>query len=232
MTSFNSLEVKLEPCIYSNKLLSKLTFLNKQNNNKFNLLEIKKAIFYAKKYHANQLRQTGEPYYSHPIEVAYLISDYIFRTDIIITSLLHDTLEDTKLTKSMISSIFGTSIANQVEDLTRIKEGRKISSSELVEKLWIQKKYDILLIKLFDRLHNMQTISGKSPDKGPKIVEETINDFIVLAAYLKVVDIEKEIAQLCYQYINYKLFDSDSTIPFGNDNQLLSLIFQNGSERK
>jgi (p)ppGpp synthase/HD superfamily hydrolase len=88
-----------------------------------------------------------------------------FRTDIIITSLLHDTIEDTALTKTMIDSIFGSQVANQVEDLTKVKVDRKISAEETVELLWLQKKYDVLIIKLFDRIHNVQTIGVKSPEK-------------------------------------------------------------------
>jgi (p)ppGpp synthase/HD superfamily hydrolase len=162
------------------------------------LSEIKKAIYYAKKYHGEQKRQSGEPYYSHPIEVAYMISDYLFRTDIIVTSILHDTIEDTELTFEMIDSIFGSLVAKQVMDLTRIKEdSHKISSAETVELLFKQKKYDLLLIKLFDRLHNMQTIGVKSPEKIKKIVEETLLIFLALAAYLEKLDIEKEIGDLC-----------------------------------
>ncbi len=222
---------KFEPCFYSNRLLDKLALLNAKSKEPIDILEIKKAIYYAKKYHANQLRKTLEPYYSHPIEVAYMISDYLFKKDILITSLLYDTLEDTELTYEMIKSLFGQQIANQVQDLTRIKNGYKITSAVMVESLWIEKKYDLLLVKLFDRLHNMQTISAHSPDKRNKIVQETVNNFIVLAAYLNLTDIEKKIAQLCFECFNSGLLD-DPTIPFGNDKNLLSLVFQNDLERK
>lgn len=96
-------------------------------------------------------------------------SDYLFRTDIIITSILHDTIEDTDLTFEMIQTEFGSLVASQVSDLSRIKvAGKKISSAELVKSLWLQKKYDQLLIKLFDRLHNVLTIHARSPEKQKK----------------------------------------------------------------
>ncbi len=127
------------------------------------------------------MRQSGEPYYSHPIEVAYMTSDYLFRTDIIVTSILQDTIEDTELSKSMIASIFGEQVASQVMDLTRIKEdGCKISSAEIMKLLYQQKKYDTLIIKLFDRLHNIQTISAKSQEKAKKIIKETLQHFLVI----------------------------------------------------
>ena len=137
-------ELQFEGCIYSDRLLDKLLFLMQETGKKVDIVEIKKAIFYARKYHGNQKRQSGEPYYSHPLEVAYMISSYLLRTDIIVTSILHDTLEDTELTFEMIETIFGKIVANQVMDLTRIKEdGEKISSAVMVESLWIQKKYDL-----------------------------------------------------------------------------------------
>ena len=95
MKDINCWEEKFKACVYSDKLLAKLLRLNEKTQIKTNINEVKKAIFYAKKYHGDQKRLTGEPYYSHPLEVASLVSNYIGRTDIIVTSILHDTLEDT-----------------------------------------------------------------------------------------------------------------------------------------
>ena len=120
-------------CMYSNRLMNKLNVLNQKVHSKVDLVEIDKAIYYARKYHGTQMRQSGEPFYSHPLEVAYMISDYLFRTDIIVTSILHDCIEDTLLTKEMIVKEFGYKIANQVEDLTRVKNDKKISSAEIVK---------------------------------------------------------------------------------------------------
>ena len=165
MEDIRNWQSKFDSCIYSNRLLDKLLLINatKPKMNKINIVEVQKAIYYAKKYHGAQKRQSGEPYYSHPLEVAYMIAGYLFRTDVLVASILHDTIEDTDLTFEMIESIFGFVVAEHVMDLTRVKEGGKISSAEMVELLWLQKKYDVLLIKQFDRLHNMQTIGAKSP---------------------------------------------------------------------
>ena len=227
MEKNNSWITKYENCLYSDRLITKLISLNEKTKNKINILEIKKAIYYAKKYHGTQKRDSGEPYYSHPLEVAYMVSDYLFRTDIIITSILHDTIEDTSLTFEMIQSEFGSLVASQVADLSRIKvTGSKISSAEMVKSLWLQKKYDLLLVKLFDRLHNIQTIGVKSPEKIHKIIEETISTFLVLAVYLNITDAEKEIIQLCSKYINPNLLDEVHSHPFESD-QNLPLISQN-----
>ena len=221
-------ELEFESCIYSSRLIDKLLLLNKQAIQQIDITEVKKAIFYAKKYHADQMRQSGEPYYSHPLEVAYMISDYLFRTDIIVTSILHDTLEDTDLNYEMIESLFGSIVAGQVEDLTRIKEDQKITSAEMVESLWIQQKYDVLLIKQFDRLHNMQTIGAKSPEKIQKIIKETMSTFTVLAAYLGIRDVEEKIISCCRKFIKNSVFVEDvgTDLLEKRDAELLSLIVQ------
>ncbi len=100
-----------------------------------------------------------------------MASDYLFRTDILVTAILHDTLEDTELTYEEIASIFGKNIADNVESLTRIKEdGKKLSSSEILESLRISGRDEILLIKLFDRLDNLRTIYYKPKLKIRKAI--------------------------------------------------------------
>ena len=153
MEDVNSWQLKFQPCCYSDKFLNELYELNEKVDNPVDINEIKKAIFYARKYHGTQIRQSGEPYYSHPIEVAYMLARYAakeeiryFRTDLLVTSVLHDTIEDTKLTFNMITDIFGAIVAEQVEDLTRIKNGLKLSAAETVRSLWLQKKSDVLLM--------------------------------------------------------------------------------------
>lgn len=229
MTSNHDWQLNFDSCKYSNRLLDKLLWINatKPRDHKINIVEVQKAIYYAKKYHGDQKRQSGEPYYTHPLEVAYMISDYLFRTDVLVTSILHDTIEDTELTFEMIEDAFGFRIAEQVEDLTRVKNHGKISSAEMVEFLWLQKKYDVLLIKQFDRLHNMQTIGVKSPEKMQKIISETISNFTVLAATLGIRDVEEKIIQSCMEVTKQDSVDADQDLLCKNDAALLSLMFQN-----
>ena len=190
-------------CFYSRKLIDKLSLMNailpKRGEKLIDLAEVKKGIYYAKYYHADQMRESGEPYYSHPIEVAYMVADYLPRTDIIIAAILHDTLEDTEFSREEIIEVFGKKIAEQVYDLTRIKEnGVKISSAQMIEDLWLQKKYDVLLVKLFDRIHNMQTISVKSPKKIQKISEETIKNFLIALIDSGNYELYQRLKNLCF----------------------------------
>ncbi|MGD0466724.1 MAG: HD domain-containing protein [Gammaproteobacteria bacterium] len=238
MTDISCWESKFESCIYSDKLLNKLISLDKHGSHKINLIEVKKAIYYARKYHGNQKRQSGEPYYSHPIEVAYQIADYAFKTDVLVTSILHDTLEDTKLTKEMIGCIFGSTVANNVEDLTRVKTDQKISAAETMKSLYLQSKNDLLLIKIFDRLHNMQTISAKSPEKIEKITEETLKEFIIIIMSLgrivpKILEIEKKIIKLCYRHLFIKQhLQQDLKMIYEDNFQLFFPNVQNGEDLK
>lgn len=199
MEDINCWQSKFTICQYSQKLLNKLNLLNSVSYYPVDIDEIIKALYYARKYHGTQIRKSGEPYYSHPIEVADMVSDYIFRTDIIVTSILHDTIEDTKLTKEMISYAFGGIVASQVDDLTRIKIDKKISAAQTLHTLFAENKEYILYIKLFDRLHNMRTIGSLPVSKIIKILDETLTHFIPFAQSLKMHNVAKELLQLCLQ---------------------------------
>ena len=226
-TSINKQEML--NCLYSKRLLEKLHLINLDlsRNSKIDIMEIETAIIYARYYHGDQKRDSGESYYSHPLEVAHMVSDYLPRTDIIVTAILHDTLEDTALTKEEIEETFGAKIAEQVYGLTRVKEdGVKISSAKMVEELWISKKSDLIVIKLFDRIHNMQTIASKSPEKIKKIMEETIKSFLVLCPHLDILEIEEKLISLCDK--NSITQKQSNDLFFQKDNDLLiSLGFQN-----
>jgi (p)ppGpp synthase/HD superfamily hydrolase len=229
MEELEDWQKEFEYCIYAKRLLDKVIYLNSiVKVPPVDVLAVKKAIYYARKYHGSQMRQSGEPFYSHPIEVAYMISDYLFKTDVIVTSILHDTIEDTELTKEKISEEFGIKVANQVMDLTRIKEGGiKISSAEMVEILYKEKKHDVLLIKLFDRMHNMQTISAKSPEKIKKVVNETLSYFIVLSEYLSLPNIAKVMhANICKAIALHDQESDNIKFSFQDNYNPLSLIYE------
>ena len=118
-------------CKYSVRLIEKLKLLDTKNVLDFEV--INQAIYFAKKYHQGQLRKSGEPFYSHPLEVAYIISDYNLKTDVIAASILHDIVEDTEVTVEMILETFGRRIAEMVDRLTRDRpDGTKLSVKEII----------------------------------------------------------------------------------------------------
>ncbi|XVN42515.1 MAG: HD domain-containing protein [Candidatus Rickettsia vulgarisii] len=196
-------------CYYSKRLLQKLLLLNKCAINKIDLNQVTKAIYYAKKYHSGQKRKTGELFYTHTLEVAYMVADYSFKTDVIVTAILHDVIEDTECTQEMIAKAFNDKIAYYVKDLTRIKKDYKISAVEMVKILYMQKNDDLLLIKLCDRLHNMQTVRAKPLDKIWQTTSETLQIFLSLAAYLKIPELARELEQHCLNVIfNYEILQN------------------------
>lgn len=167
----------LEPCNYSVRLLEKLKFLN--HNNVLDFTLINKAIGWAKKYHGEQKRKSGELFYTHPLEVAYMIADYNLKTEIIVASILHDIVEDTEVTVGMIVDHFSWRIAEMVDRLTRDRpDGTKLSLEEILNNAYSKDDKEVLLIKLFDRIHNLNTVSFLTEKNITKQITETYNSLL------------------------------------------------------
>ena len=222
----------LEPCQYSTRLIEKLESLDTKNILDFDL--INKAIYFARKYHGDQKRKSGEAYYTHPLEVAYMVSDYKLKTDVIVASILHDIVEDTEVTAGMIFDNFSWRIAQMVDKLTRDRpDGSKLSVQEVINNAYYKKDNEVLLIKLFDRLHNVQTIGSMSTEKTKKITDETLKKFITLSIYLGekisgILEIENKLIELCYQNIPVKQLQVQNQEMVFEDNFQLSFPnFQN-----
>jgi (p)ppGpp synthase/HD superfamily hydrolase len=129
------------------------------------------------------MRKSGEPYYSHPIIVSEMVSDHIFREHAIIAALLHDTVEDTTLTLDEIEQEFSPRIAQIVNRLTRKIDpltGKKMSAGECLLKAHELGDVEVMIIKGFDRLHNMETIDSMSKEKQEKIAIETLKFILPL----------------------------------------------------
>ena len=146
MEDLSSWKEKFEVCVYAKKLLDKLEYLNTKVKNPVDIEEVKKGIYYARKYHGLQMRKSGELYYSHPIEVAYMFAEFVaeeapklYNAIMLQAALLHDTIEDTELTEEVITTIFGLEVTNHVEGLTRIKPYGKVTAKESLNLLIKQK---------------------------------------------------------------------------------------------
>lgn len=163
---------------------------------------------YAKKYHKDQKRKSGEPYYFHAIEVSLILINIIGDQDTIIASLLHDGVEDTKLFLPQIGLIFGTRVKYLVDRLTKLDSDVKklsLATHENIDKLTRYKEEDnhVAFVKLADRIHNMRTISHiTSSFKKKRISEETLKLYVPLARYLKLTSIEKELQELSFKTLN------------------------------
>ena len=149
---------------------------------------VNKAMDFAIKYHGTQTRESGDPYAQHPFEVARIITEMHLDTASVITGLLHDTIEDTDLTFGEIEKHFGTEIAKLVDGVTKLTkiefQPEQVRQAENFRKLLLAMSDDIrvLLVKLADRLHNMQTISSiKSDERRMRIALETMEIYGPLA---------------------------------------------------
>ncbi len=187
-----------EACKYSIRLIAKLKSLDTKNVLDSNL--INKAIYWAKKYHGNQKRKSGEAYYTHPLEVAYMISDYKLKTDVIVASILHDIVEDTEVTVGMIFDDFSWRIAEMVDRLTRYRpDGNKLSVEQVLNNAYQLKDVEVLMIKMIDRIHNLETAKFLNEEKKTKIKKLTLIDFLALALDIEYYEFFDKMLSLCIE---------------------------------
>ncbi len=169
---------------------------------------LNKAYVYAMQKHGRQKRASGDPYISHPLEVAAILTELHMDESTIAVALLHDTIEDTSATRAEIDAFFGDEIGALVEGLTKIKRldlvSRKAQQAENLRKLLLSVADDVrvLLVKLADRLHNMRTLYYMRPDKRRRISEETMEIYAPLAGRMGMQDMREELEDLSFQYIN------------------------------
>lgn len=175
---------------------------------------IKKAYDYAKYLHDGQMRQSGEPYITHPLNVAYILAGMHADRDTLCAALLHDTLEDTNISKEDIAENFNKTIANLVDGVTKISKLNTSSKTDLnianTRKIILGLTTDvrIIIIKLADRLHNMRTLQYKSEFKQKENSLETMEIFVPLAYYLGAYRIKQELEDLSLQYLKPEVYQN------------------------
>ena len=169
---------------------------------------LNKAYVYAMQKHGHQRRASGDLYFSHPLEVAAILTDMHLDEATIAVALLHDTIEDTTATRQEIDELFGPEFGKLVEGLTKLKKldlvSKKAEQAENLRKLLLAISEDVrvLLVKLADRLHNMRTLDHVPPDKRLRIAEETMEIYAPLAGRMGMQDMREELEELAFRYIN------------------------------
>jgi len=169
---------------------------------------LNRAYVYAMKAHGNQKRASGAPYFSHPLEVAAILAEMRLDDATIATALLHDTIEDTDVTRSEIDTMFGPEIGTLVDGLTKIKKldlvTKKAEQAENFRKLLLAISSDIrvLLVKLADRLHNMRTLEHMKPAKRKIIAEETMDIYAPLAGRMGMQWLREELEDHAFRWLN------------------------------
>lgn len=190
-----------------NDLLLKLEEYNKEE-----IDIVRKAYDYADILHSNQFRQSGEPYICHPLNVAYILAEMHADRDTVCAGLLHDTLEDTEITKEDIAHDFNQNIANLVDGVTKLskmnfssKQDQNYANTRKII-TGITEDVRIIIIKLADRLHNMRTLQFKTEFKQKENSIETMEIFVPLAYYIGAYRIKSELEDLSLQYLKPDMY--------------------------
>jgi GTP pyrophosphokinase len=169
---------------------------------------IMRAYVFSAKAHAGQVRKSGEPYLTHPLAVAGILSEWKMDVDTIATGLLHDTMEDCLVTQTDIDGMFGGEVAELVDGVTKIGKlefrSKEEAQAENFRKMVLAMAKDIrvILVKLADRLHNMRTMKHMRADRRKAISQETLDIFAPIANRLGLSKVKQELEDLCFQYLH------------------------------
>lgn len=182
------------------------------NNPESQIDKLNIAYVYAAQQHRGQIRQSGEAYLSHPLNVAYILAEMKMDVDCIIAGLLHDTIEDTDTTYEVIEEMFGLSVAFLVDAVSKISkipfQSKEEKQAESFRKMLISMSDDIrvIIIKLADRLHNMRTIESLREDKQKRIARETMDIYAPLADRLGIAWIKWELEDRAFRVLNPEMY--------------------------
>jgi len=168
---------------------------------------IEKAYIFSAKAHEGQLRLSGEPYLSHPLEVAYLLAKMGMGPVTVSSGLLHDTVEDSAASLDDLEDYFGEEVADVVNGVTKIGQlvfgDKQTQQAEYIRKMILSMSHDIrvLLVKLADRLHNMRTLGFMEPAKQKRIARETLEIYAPLAGRLGMFRLKADLEDLSFFYL-------------------------------
>ncbi|VDC26079.1 RelA/SpoT family protein [Pseudogemmobacter humi] len=185
-----------------------LVALVRNYNPRSNADLIRRAYAYGLKMHEGQFRKSGEPYFTHPVAVAAILTEMRLDDDTIVTALLHDTIEDTRSTFTEISETFSPEVAELVDGVTKLTN-LQLSSAESKQaenfrKLFMAMSKDlrVILVKLADRLHNMRTIKSMRADKQAQKARETMEIYAPLAGRMGMQWMREELEDLAFRVLN------------------------------
>ena len=168
-----------------------------------------RAVYdYAALMHEGQERQSGEPYFMHPVAVAMILADMQLDDQTIITALLHDAIEDTRASYQIVKDKFGVEVADLVDGVTKLTNlqlsSNETKQAENFRKLFMAMSKDlrVILVKLADRFHNMRTIKAMRPDKQMQKARETMDIFAPLAGRMGMQSMREDLEDMAFKVLN------------------------------
>ncbi len=196
---------------------------------------VREALEFSQAAHQGQKRQSGDPYVTHPIAVARILTTLRLDVQAIIAALLHDVVEDTEVTAEQVAEKFGKPVAELVDGLSKLDriqfETREDAEAENFRKMLLAMARDVrvILIKLADRLHNMRTLESMSHEKSERIARETMDIYAPIANRLGLNDIYRELLDLSFKYLNpnrYAVLSKALRVARGNRREVVGKILE------
>ena len=230
--TFQSAEPLLLP---ADSETSQLTLLLKEYFTQADIEQVWGAYRYAAFAHEGQMRKTGEPYISHPVAVACILAKLHLDLPTLLAALLHDVVEDTGVAISEISDTFGKQVADLVEGLTKLDkiefQSATQAQAENFRKMLLAMSQDVrvILVKLADRLHNMQTLDAMKPEKQKRIAQETLEIYAPIANRLGLNLIYQELEDLSFKFLHpmrYRVIAKAIKAGRGNRKEVINKILE------
>ena len=235
--TFQSAEPPLLP---ADSETSQLTLLLKEYFTQADIEQVWGAYRYAAFAHEGQMRKTGEPYISHPVAVACILAKLHLDLPTLLAALLHDVVEDTGVAISEISDTFGKQVADLVEGLTKLDkiefQSATQAQAENFRKMLLAMSQDVrvILVKLADRLHNMQTLDAMKPEKQKRIAQETLEIYAPIANRLGLNLIYQELEDLSFKFLHpmrYRVIAKAIKVARGNRKEVINKILETIQQR-
>jgi guanosine-3',5'-bis(diphosphate) 3'-pyrophosphohydrolase len=196
---------------------------------------VREAIEFSRVAHQGQMRHSGDPYISHPIAVARILTPLHIDAQAIIAALLHDVVEDTEVTSEQVAEKFGKPVAGLVDGLSKLDrlrfETQEDAQAENFRKMLLAMARDVrvILIKLADRLHNMRTLDSMAHNKRERIARETMEIYAPIANRLGLNDLHHELQDLSFKYLHpnrYAVLAKALQVARGNRREVVSKILE------
>ena len=199
------------------------------------IAQVWEAYRYAYKAHEGVVRKTGEPYITHPVSVACILADLHLDMPTLLAALLHDVVEDTEISTHDIKEKFGQQVAELVDGVTKLDkiefQSASVAQAENFRKMLLAMSQDVrvILVKLADRLHNMQTLEAMRPEKQKLIAKETLEIYAPIANRLGLNDIYQALEDLSFQYLypmRFRAISKAILAARGNRKEVVSKILE------